>query len=61
MNLIDNISGNATDPRGEGQKGTGKDGLDRIADKVLVNQLFLGLTGRLNFLRKGHKDLLVNL
>lgn len=51
MNLIDNISGNATD----------KDGLDRIADKVLVNQLFLGLTGRLNFLRKGHKDLLVNL
>lgn len=27
MNLIDNISGNATDPCGEGQKGTGKDGL----------------------------------
>ncbi len=52
MNLIDNISGNATDPCGEGQKGTGKDGLDRIADKVLVNQLFLGLTGRLNFFAK---------
>ncbi len=50
MNPIDDIGCNTTNARGKGQKGSSKDGLNSIADHMLVYQFFLGLTGCLNFL-----------